>query len=191
MTTPDVRNLDPFDAPVLGEGMTAPKESRVWEKPAQFSKPKDAIDFVVGKIDSDESTKDEMLNLMTTGVPIESITNTITFTGFTEGKWTPDVAELIKLPIASYLIGLAVNNNIDATVFNKSPEERDESPVEDYNRMMAATRPEEFESMLNNTRMEEEELNTAMEDDNMREQQEMENQLPQDLGGFMPKREVI
>jgi hypothetical protein len=191
MTTPDVRNLDPFDAPVPGEGMTAPKESRVWEKPAQFSKPKDAIDFVVGKIDSDESTKDEMLNLMTTGVPIESITNTITFTGFTEGKWTPDVAELIKLPIASYLIGLAVNNNIDATVFNKSPEERDESPVEDYNRMMAATRPEEFESMLNNTRMEEEELNTAMEDDNMREQQEMENQLPQDLGGFMPKREVV
>tara|TARA_Y100000310_G_scaffold241899_1_gene246043 strand:- start:4724 stop:5299 length:576 start_codon:yes stop_codon:yes gene_type:complete len=191
MTTPDVRNLDPFDAPVPGEGMTAPKESRVWEKPAQFSKPKDAIDFVVGKIDSDESTKDEMLNLMTTGVPIESITNTITFTGFTEGKWTPDVAELIKLPIASYLIGLAVNNNIDATVFNKSPEERDESPVEDYNRMMAATRPEEFESMLNNTRMEEEELNTAMEDDNMREQQEMENQLPQDLGGFMPRREVV
>ena len=191
MTTPDVRNLDPFDAPVPGEGMTAPKESRVWEKPAQFSKPKDAIDFVVGKIDSDESTKDEMLNLMTTGVPIESLTNTISFTGFTEGKWTPDVAELIKLPIASYLIGLAVNNNIDATVFNKSPEERDESPVEDYNRMMAATRPEEFESMLNNTRMEEEELNTAMEDDNMREQQEMENQLPQDLGGFMPKREVV
>jgi hypothetical protein len=191
MTTPDVRNLDPFDAPVPGEGMTAPKESRVWEKPAQFSKPKDAIDFVVGKIDSDESTKDEMLNLMTTGVPIESLTNTISFTGFTEGKWTPDVAELIKLPIASYLIGLAVNNNIDATVFNKSPEERDESPVEDYNRMMAATRPEEFESMLNNTRMEEEELNTAMEDDNMREQQEMENQLPQDLGGFMPRREVV
>jgi len=191
MTTPDVRNLDPFDAPVPGEGMTAPKESRVWEKPAQFSKPKDAIDFVVGKIDSDESTKDEMLNLMTTGVPIESLTNTISFTGFTEGKWTPDVAELIKLPIASYLIGLAVNNNIDATVFNKSPEERDESPVEDYNRMMAATRPEEFESLLNNTRMEEEELNTAMEDDNMREQQEMENQLPQDLGGFMPRREVV
>ena len=107
MTTPDVRNLDPFDAPVPGEGMTAPKESRVWEKPAQFSKPKDAIDFVVGKIDSDESTKDEMLNLMTTGVPIESLTNTISFTGFTEGKWTPDVAELIKLPIVMCLTSVA------------------------------------------------------------------------------------
>ena len=64
MTTPDVRNLDPFDAPVPGEGMTAPKESRVWEKPAQFSKPKDAIDFVVGKIDSDESTKDALGNII-------------------------------------------------------------------------------------------------------------------------------
>ena len=86
MAIADTLNIDPFDRPVAGQGMTAAPGSRVWEQPAQFSDPKEAVQYVVEKIDSREEAKDEMLNLMTSGASVESIVNRISLSGFTECK---------------------------------------------------------------------------------------------------------
>ena len=130
MPIADNIDYDPFDRPTPGQGMTAAPGSRVWEQPSQFSNPKEAIAFVIGKIDSNEQGKDEMLNLMAAGSPIEAIVNTISLSGFSEGKWSPDVAELIKLPVTAYLIGLAMENGIEAQLFNDFETLEDESSNE-------------------------------------------------------------
>ena len=135
-----------------------------------------------------------MLNLMTAGTPIESITNTITWYGFADGQWTPDIAELIKLPVASYLIGLAMENNIEATVYNQSPADVNKEPTDDLNKMMISNRPEMFDQMVNNMKVAQKDNATAEDMENQAEFDRMNqdvNQLPEDLGGFMPRREVV
>ena len=58
MAIADTLNIDPFDRPVPGQGMTAAPGSRVWEQPAQFYNPKEAVQYVIDKIDSREEAKD-------------------------------------------------------------------------------------------------------------------------------------
>ena len=185
-------NYDPFDQPIPGEGMTAEPGSRVWEKPSQFSKPEEAAGYVIDKIENNEKAKDGMLNIMAAGSPIETIVNTMSFVGFTEGKWTPDTAELIKVPLAVYLVGLAVENNIDATMYNVAKEDQETMNESDLYKMMASNRPQEFNDLKKN--FEEQSMMSMNEEDIDAPSTEVENvmqNLPQDEGGFMPRRGAI
>ena len=190
MVKADTINYDPFDRPTPGQGMTAEPGSRIWEQPPQLTDPQEAIAYVICKIDSQDGAKDEMLNIMAAGSPIEAIVNTISLSGFTEGKWSPDIAELIKMPVTAYLIGLALDNGIEATLYNVPAEERDTTKREDLNKMMASNKPEEFSRMINDLETFEDESPDYDEED-MQEQEDIAAMTPEDQGGFMPRREVI
>ena len=180
---------DPFDQPIPGQGMTAPQGSRLWEQPPQHSKPEEAAASIIDSIENNEKAKDNMLNIIAAGSPIETIISTIAFVGFTEGKWSPDTAEMIKVPLAVYLIGLAVENEIDATIFNVAPEDKETMNESDLYKMMASNRPEQFSEMERN--LEEKSMMVdeadAVDEDTAELDAVMEN-LPQDEGGFMPRR---
>ena len=128
MARSDVRKIDPFDAPVPGQGMTGAPEQYPWERPTRTSKPEEAAMAIISKIESNPQTEEAILNLMASGIPIENLVNTIALSGFGEGEFTPDTAEMIKLPLTVYLIGAAIENKIEAQVFNKSP--KDDTLVE-------------------------------------------------------------
>ena len=112
--------IDRFNAPPPGHSLTSEPQKWSWEKPAEYTVPEEAMEWVVGRIEQPD-VEENFLRLMLGGVPIEAITNTITFTGFTEGYWSPDMAEILKMPIAMHFMGLALENNIPATIFNKDP----------------------------------------------------------------------
>ena len=112
--------IDRFNAPPPGHSLTSEPQKWSWEKPAEYTVPEEAMEWVVGRIEQPD-VEENFLRLMLSGVPIEAITNTITFTGFTEGYWSPDMAEILKMPIAMHFMGLALENNIPATIFNKDP----------------------------------------------------------------------
>ena len=129
MAKGDVQNIDPFDVPVPGQGMTSAPGQYSWERPARISKPEDAAMSIISKLENNPETEGTILNLMASGVPIENLVNTISLAGFTEGEFTPDTAEIIKLPLTMYLIGAAIENKIEAQLFNSSP--KDDKLVED------------------------------------------------------------
>ena len=112
--------IDRFNAPPPGHSLTSEPQKWAWEKPPEYTVPEEAMAWVVGRIEQPD-VEENFLRLMLSGVPIEAITNTITFTGFTEGYWSPDMAEILKMPIAMHFMGLALENNIPATIFNKDP----------------------------------------------------------------------
>ena len=113
--------IDRFNAPPPSHSLTGEPQKWSWEKPAEYSDPEEAMEWVVSRIEQPE-VEENFLRLMISGVPIEAMTNTITFTGFTEGYWSPDMSEILKMPIAMHFIGLALENGIPATIFNKDPE---------------------------------------------------------------------
>jgi hypothetical protein len=58
------------------------------------------------------------VKMMAAGITIEEIVNGISMGGFMQGQISPDVAELIKGPVAVYLMGVAEENGIPAKVFS-------------------------------------------------------------------------
>lgn len=103
-----------FDGgPIPGQSLTRAPGSYPFEQPSQFSDPEKALEALVQQI-SEEKAAMRLLNMMELGVPVYSIVYTILMTGFTEGKWTPDVALLIAEPFATLLFRIAKDAGIQA-----------------------------------------------------------------------------
>jgi len=142
--------IDRFNAPPPGHSLTSEPQKWAWEKPAEYTVPEEAMEWVVGRIEQPE-VEENFLRLMLSGVPIEAITNTITFTGFTEGYWSPDMSELLKMPIAMHFMGLALENNIPATIFNKDPNIAKEEGLMSEDKVMAImeeNRPDMYNKIM-------------------------------------------
>jgi len=142
--------IDRFNAPPPGHSLTSEPQKWAWEKPAEYTVPEEAMEWVVSRVEQPE-VEENFLRLMLSGVPIEAITNTITFTGFTEGYWSPDMSELLKMPIAMHFMGLALENGIPATIFNKDPELAKEEgmiPEEKVMSIMEENRPDMYEKIM-------------------------------------------
>ena len=191
-----LENIDPFSAAPPGIGMMNEPGGRPWEQPAKTSNPEEAANKTIEKIDSNPQVKEEMLNMMSVGSPIETIVNTITFMGFVNGEWTPDTAELIKPTLMVYFIGAALENNIEATVYNVPEDEKERTSEEDLVRIMKDFRPDEFE-MASHFAPESEQTVSSMnmpEEERMLEEgisEEMMAEEPlQPSGGFMEREEI-
>ena len=188
MARDDVLHLDQLDSPIPGQGLNDVPGNALHENPAKINKPEEAINYVIDKIQNDEQTHDAMLDLMASGRPIEALVNTVAFTGFTEGMWTPDIAELIKMPLTLYFIGMALENKIEAQVFNKGPEEQEQLLNDkDTAIVMKNRRPEQYASIMQSI----DEQQNAQPDKRMEDIQQSQEMMGRDMGGFLPKREVI
>ena len=118
-----IESLDAFDHPVPGQSLTDEPGKWAFEKPPQIVDVDEAVAYVVDKVETSNGGKEELQKQMMAGMPIESIVNTIAFTGFTDGQWNPDVAEMIKLPLSAYFMMMAQEENIPAIMFNQDPSE--------------------------------------------------------------------
>ena len=88
---------------------------------------------------------------MAGGTTVEEIVNTVALGGFTAGEFTPDVAEIIKPPLAVYFIGLAIENKVPVIAFNKEAIEEENVMVSKRNTfdLMKERNPEEFKRLKN------------------------------------------
>ena len=89
---------NPFDAPVPGQSLTDKPGNAAWEHPPQFVNTAEAADFVWEQLSTPEFAE-QVIAMLDAGIPIEAIARVILFGGFTEGKWSPDVAFIIAEPV--------------------------------------------------------------------------------------------
>ena len=183
-----LENLDSFAAAPPGIGMTSPKGNFPWERPARHDNSEVAATTVIEKIEGQPQVKEQMLNLMSVGSPIETIVNTVTFMGFVNGEWTPDTAELIKPALMFYFIGAALENNIEATVYNVEPDEENQQSEQDLIRIMKDFRPDEFE--MATTELPQSENNVAVMDGMVEEPEQTVPNEGQSIEGFITRKEV-
>lgn len=142
--------IDVFNAPPPGHSLTDDPQKWRWEQPPEYTDPEEAMEWVVSRIEQPD-VEENFSRLMLAGVPIEAITNTVAFTGFTEGYWTPDLAEIIKLPLVMHFVGLALEQGIPATIFNKDPnvtKEENLIPEEKVMTIMEENRPDMYNKIM-------------------------------------------
>ena len=110
---------------IPGFGMTQPQGHGAWEQPPEIADPNHAVDAV---IDTFENNRVNITKLMIAGVSVEEIINTTVYNAFMQGKFTPDVAELIKPALAVFLTDMANQADIPFRMF---ADDYEESEIDD------------------------------------------------------------
>ena len=116
----DRDKIDPFSAPPAGYALTTAPGKWAWEQPPQHVDVEDAFEEIKAKM-MIPANRMTMIQLVDAGVPIETLTRTITFTGFTQGKFTPDVAELLNPVVAGFIAIQADKAGITPRMLNNPP----------------------------------------------------------------------
>ena len=102
---------NPFDAPIPGQSLTDKPGSAAWEHPPQYTNTAEAADFVWGQLSTPEFAE-QVISMLDAGVPVEAIGRVILFGGFTEGKWTPDVAFIIAEPVMKMIVAVGIHGGV-------------------------------------------------------------------------------
>jgi len=112
-----------FDAPIPGQSLTDEPGNYPWEHPPKYTNINEAAESIFERITEEESVMN-MLAMLKSGVPVEAITRTLLFAGFSEGKFNPDLGILLTPIIMAMIIGIAKKGNIKEIVItldDKSP----------------------------------------------------------------------
>mgnify|MGYP003112326716 CR=1 FL=1 len=115
---PLVNKENRFSKAPPGYSLTQPPGKWAWEKPPQFTDPDSAVEALIKSVQRPE-VEEAIVKMFAAGISIEEVVSTTTKLGFMEGKFTPDVAEIIQTPLTIYFMGLATEAGIHTTrVFN-------------------------------------------------------------------------
>jgi len=113
---PVEQQLDPMNYPVPGESLTSDPGNNNYENSPEIVDPQEAIDNVLQAFEKPE-IQNEIMSSIAAGMPVEVIVNGLATGGVAEGKFSPDVAEIIKPVIALYLIKTALEAGIPVIPF--------------------------------------------------------------------------
>lgn len=102
---------NPFDAPIPGQGLTDKPGNYPWEHPPQYTDTMEATEFVWDKL-TEPQFAEQVIGMLDAGIPVEAIGRIIVFSGFTEGKWTPDVAFIITEPIMKMIATIGIQGGV-------------------------------------------------------------------------------
>ncbi len=102
---------NPFDAPIPGQSLTDKPGNAAWEHPPQFTDTEEAAEYVWDKL-TQPNFADQVVAMLDAGIPVEAIGRIIVFAGFTEGKWTPDVAFIIAEVVMKMIATIGVTAGV-------------------------------------------------------------------------------
>mgnify|MGYP001198760252 FL=1 len=102
---------NPFDVPVPGQGLTDTPGNYPWEHPPQYTDTEEATEFVWDKLTQPQFAE-QVIGMLDAGIPVEAIGRIIVFSGFTEGKWNPDVAFIITEPIMKMIAMIGIQGGV-------------------------------------------------------------------------------
>ena len=102
---------NPFDAPVPGQGLTDKPGNYPWEHAPQYTDTAEDADYVWDRL-SQPQFAEQVIAMLDAGIPVEAIGRIIIFTGFAEGKWSPDVAFIIAEPVMKMIAAVGIHGGV-------------------------------------------------------------------------------
>ena len=102
---------NPFDAPVPGQGLTDKPGNYPWEHPPEYTDTMEASEYVWDKL-TEPLFAQQVVAMLDAGIPVEAITRIVIFSGFTEGKWTPDVGFMLAETVVKMVATIGVTGGV-------------------------------------------------------------------------------
>ena len=111
---------------IPGQSLTNdPKQPYNWEKPTEYTNPREAMLYVFETLTIPETTTNVLLSI-SNGVGVVDIASITLYAGFLEGKWSPDLMLLLMEPTMYMIMALAEKADIPYSLEAGD----DEAPVE-------------------------------------------------------------
>ena len=115
--------------PIPGQSLTSnPDETRPFESPPEFTEFREALDFTVANL-LEPNVIEPIIQSIATGTPVMEVVTQITYVGFQEGKWNPDLMMMLIEPLTYVLMAICEQSGIEFTIYRG--EEDDELNEED------------------------------------------------------------
>jgi hypothetical protein len=92
----------PVDFPIPGQSLTAPLGERPWQGPPRFTTVEKTLEYYIPKLTSDRMAG-QALDLLESGVPVDTLVDTIQLGGVMEGIHSVDVG-ILASPILAEVI---------------------------------------------------------------------------------------
>jgi len=108
---------DPFDAPIPGQSLTDEPGNYPWEHPPKTLDPEQALDKFWNRL-TDPEVAEEIIIMMESGGPVEALARILTFTGFAEGEFTPDVGFLTIEPLMKMIAAIGMRAGVKNLVIS-------------------------------------------------------------------------
>ena len=138
---------DPFRRPIPLQSLTDETGQWMWNRPPEYADVDDFVDAIEKKLTTDETARDDILDMLLIGATVEDVVNTLALAAFSQGKITPDAAEIAKVPIAAMILQMAIDKEIPVKIFSDFPEDREyEKDVEKLS-LMSQVNPEGFKAL--------------------------------------------
>jgi hypothetical protein len=111
---------------IPGQSLTNdPSQPYNWERPAEYTNPREAMLYVFETLTVPETTANVLLSI-SNGVGVVDIASITLYSGFLEGKWSPDLMLLLMEPTMYMIMALAEKADIPYSLEAGD----DEAPVE-------------------------------------------------------------
>ncbi len=99
--------------PIPGQSLTnSPDQPYRWEQPPEYASPKEAMLYVFENLTVPETTTNMLMSL-NNGVGVIDIASITLYSGFLEGKWSPDTMMLLMEPTMYMIMALAEKAEIE------------------------------------------------------------------------------
>jgi hypothetical protein len=135
---------DRFAVAPPGHSLTNDNQQWAWGQPPKHVDPEAILEQAVAQL-SQKKVKGELMKLLIIGASVESLVEGFVFQGFQEGKFTPDVGQLLKGPLSMVIASMAEDEGIPYRLFeNDNALEADEMDDETFFRMMKQNNPSMF-----------------------------------------------
>ena len=129
----DEVGVNPFNAPVPGESLTAsPETPKAWERPPEYTDQDEAM-MAVYMVLTEQATLRGLIEIISDGIALDELAQVILYKGYTEGKYTPDMMLMLAEPTIYLLIAIADYAEIkDYVLYNEEDGDPDtEIPNDD------------------------------------------------------------
>jgi len=99
--------------PIPGQSLTNnPEEPYSWEGPTEFTKFKEALDYVAAEL-LQEDVYTAVVLALGDGVTVTDMATQIGYVGFREGKWNPDLMLMLMEPLMYLLMSLCEKAGVE------------------------------------------------------------------------------
>lgn len=146
--------FDPFARAIPGQSLTDTPKAHPYERPPMTSKPEQVLDVLEQSL-LEQSTREEIGDILEVGVSCESIAETLVQKCFTEGMCSADVAELVKPGVFLMIAQIGNDEGVDdMTLFNGRGKDNKLSP-QDKVKLMKKLAPQKLGRLEESKRQEE------------------------------------
>jgi hypothetical protein len=156
-------DTDPFARAVPGQSFTDAPGKNAYEKPPMTASPEEALNVIQQSLEEPTAYK-TIINLLDAGISSETIASSLVLKMFSEGVFSPDVAEIIKPPLVAHITDLGVEAGIqDINVVNEIP--KDGMSSSESLEMMQQVSPEKYNRQMSQFMQEEEDMELSSQID--------------------------